>query len=281
MAAPFPDRVVHAALVRVLEPVFEPGFTNDTYACGTGKGTHAALDRLSHFLRKRAAVYCLKCDISKFFASIDHTRLREILGRRIKDPNVLWLCDRIVDSFRTPPHLAPLFPGDDLFTRHNRPCGLPIGNLSSQLWSTLALDPMDRFIKQELHCRYYVRYADDFVILDASKERLQDVLRALRRFLVAERLRLAPEKCRVFPARLGIDFLGFMCFRGYRLLRKSSGERFRKRLRALRRAFARGELSTDELGPPIQSWISHAAFGKTWGFRRSLLSKTVFVRKRE
>lgn len=280
-AAPFADRVVHTALCGVLDPVFDPTFVADTYACRHGKGTHAALERLGQFLWKRDLRYCLKCDISKFFASIDHSRLRELLRSKIADSDVLWLCDRILDSYRTPPGKSLFFAGDNLFTCLDRPSGLPIGNLTSQLWSTLALAPMDQYVKRDLRCRHYVRYADDFVILDPSKERLREVLESLRRFLSKERLLLAPKKCRIFPARLGADFLGFVCFPGYRRLRKSPGMRFRKRLKALQRAFARGEITTPEITPPIRSWIAHASFGKTWGLRRSILSKAPFVRTRE
>lgn len=281
VCAPFEDRVVHMALVEVIEPLLDPTFIDDTFACRLGRGLHAALTRLGRFLRSGRSVYALRGDVSKFFASIDHVRIRSLLARRFDDEGVLWLSGTILDSYRTPPGEAPEFAEDQPATPYDRPRGLPIGNLTSQLWSTLALDPLDQFVKRELGVRRYVRYADDFVILESDKERLHQLEERIRDFLARERLRLDPRKCRIFPVRCGVPFLGFVSFPGYRRLAKSPGLRFRKRIARLRHEFASGKIDTPDISPPIRSWIAHARFGKTWGLRRSLLAHAHFVRRSE
>jgi len=138
-AAPFRDRVVHHALVRVIEPIFERRFIHDSYACRVGKGTHRALDRCQEFARRYR--YVLQCDLVHFFPSIDLTILRDILAHPIADGRTLWLVDRIIESGSDVPNRYPptYFPGDDLFAA-TRPRGLPIGNLTSQFWANCYLN---------------------------------------------------------------------------------------------------------------------------------------------
>jgi RNA-directed DNA polymerase len=162
-AAPFRDRVVHHALCQVIEPLFERRFIHDSYACRVGKGTHAALDRAQRFAQ--CYPYVLKCDLEQFFPSIDHAILRAQLARVIADRTVLWLIDQILASgaeVHKADYAPRCFPGDDLFALA-RPRGLPIGNLTSQFWANVYLNPLDHFVKRELKCRGYVRYVDDLV----------------------------------------------------------------------------------------------------------------------
>ncbi|PDV96767.1 reverse transcriptase/maturase family protein [Candidatus Chloroploca asiatica] len=276
-AAPFRDRVVHHALVRVIEPIFERKFIADSYACRKHKGTHRALDRCTHFVRQHRFV--LQCDIAKFFPTIDHAVLSAILQRTIADQNVLQLCEAIIasgagvlDSERE----LRWFPGDDLFAPL-RPQGLPIGNLTSQFWANVVLNELDQFVKRELKCRAYLRYADDFLLFHDDKKVLQEWLDILRTF-TAQRLRLHlhDTKCQVFPTSSGVPFLGFRHFATHRRLKRPSVVRFRRRLRMLQVAYAQGQISLDKAGASIQSWCAHAAHGKTYRLRNQILRQTHF-----
>jgi len=172
-AAPFRDRVVHHALCNIIGPIFERGFIYDSYANRVGKGTHRAVGRCSEFARKNP--YVLKLDIKKYFPSIDHEILKGLIRRRIKDPEVLWLCDLVIDSSNPQEQVLEWFPGDDLFAPVERRKGLPIGNQTSQFFANLYLDPLDHFVKEVLGCRYYIRYVDDILVFGPEKGYLWDV----------------------------------------------------------------------------------------------------------
>ncbi|MFH1567835.1 MAG: reverse transcriptase/maturase family protein, partial [Gemmatimonadota bacterium] len=158
-AAPYRDRVVHHALCNVIEPLLERGFIHDSYANRRGKGTHRAVQRYTELCRRSR--YALQCDIRRYFPSIDHAILYGQMERRIKDPEVLWLVRRIIDSSNPQEPVHTYFPGDDLFTPFERRKGLPIGNLTSQFFANVYLDGLDHFAKRRLGCRSYIRYVDD------------------------------------------------------------------------------------------------------------------------
>jgi Reverse transcriptase (RNA-dependent DNA polymerase) len=170
-AAPFRDRVVHHALCNVIEPWFERRFIFDSYANRVGKGTHRALDRLQHFARRYR--YVLRLDVVTYFPSINHAILRNVLGRVIRDDDLLWLVDTVIGSgagVLEDHYQMAWFPADDLLSVL-RPRGLPIGNLTSQFWSNCYMNPLDHFIKRELGCHGYVRYVDDLALFSDSKKR--------------------------------------------------------------------------------------------------------------
>ena len=188
-AAPFRDRVVHHALCAVCEPLFERGFIHDSYANRTGKGTHRAVARYERFRDRFRHV--LRCDINRYFPAIDHEFLKRDLRRRIACPRPLALADRIVDG-SNPQEPVPLYyPGDDLFTPFERRRGLPIGNLTSQLFANLYLDGLDHFCKEDLRAKGYLRYVDDFALFHDDPERLEDWRCRIARFLEGRRLRRA------------------------------------------------------------------------------------------
>ena len=147
-AAPYRDRVVHHALCNVIEPIFERTFIFDSYACRKDKGTHKAVDRFTEFSRKNT--YVLKCDIRKYFPSIDHEILKTRFRRKIRDAQVLWLLDLIVDSSNPQEYVHEYFQGDDLLTSLNRRRGIPIGNLTSQFFANIYLNGFDHFVKEDL-----------------------------------------------------------------------------------------------------------------------------------
>ena len=267
-AAPLRDRVVHHALIDVIEPTIDRSFIEDSNACRRGKGNHAAVDRCQRYLRRFPWV--LKCDIRKYFPSIDHQILYGLLKRRISDPDVLWLIFLILDTSNKQEPVQDLFPGDDLFTPLQRRRGLPIGNLTSQFFANVYLDGLDRYVKQQLRCKGYVRYMDDFIVFGDSKEELNEVRLKLRRYLQTLRLRMHERKQEIFPSTNGASFLGFHVLPGTRRLLGANIKRFKVRTRKLLRAARRDQLNYATLERSIAGWIGHACHGNTWRLRQDL-----------
>ncbi|MEI2806934.1 MAG: reverse transcriptase/maturase family protein [Albidovulum sp.] len=276
-AAPFRDRVVHHAVMNVIEPPLDRTFIFDSYACRRGKGTHAAVDRYQRWAQRYP--YALKLDIQRYFPSIDHALLKAKLRRRIADPQVLALLDRIIDG--SPPDAAgePLhFPGDDLLTPLERRRGIPIGNLTSQFFANLYLDDLDHWLKEQRRIPAYLRYVDDMVLLADAKTDLHDHRAAVADYLDRERLRLHPRKAQVSCTDDGLDLLGYLVFPHRRRLRNDNGLRFRRRLRQFARAYAQGRLSLAAIDPSVQAWLGHARHADTLGLRQSIFDAVPFVR---
>jgi RNA-directed DNA polymerase len=279
-AAPFRDRVVHHALCRVIEPIFERTFIGDSYANRIGKGTHAALDRTQWFSRRYR--YVLQCDLREFFPSIDHAILHAVLARKIACPDTLSLCDAIIDGgagVLDAEYTQVLYPGDDLFATA-RPRGLPIGNLTSQFWANCLLNELDQFIKRELHCRGYVRYVDDFLLFADRKPILWAWKEAIRERLAALRLSLHQAESTVYPVTAGIPFLGFRVYPDRRRLKRRNGQLFGRRLRRRAAAYARGELGLRQIWDGVICWQGHAAHGNTGALRAAMLAPVVIPPRR-
>ena len=274
-AAPFRDRVVHHALCRVIEPIWESRFIHDTYANRVVKGTHRALDRAQEYLRKYR--FFLQCDLRQYFASIDHTLLRAEFARRIHDNNVLWLCDRILASgvgVLADEYEMAWFPGDNLWAA-NRPRGLPIGNLTSQFWANVYLNDFDAFIKRELKCPAYVRYVDDFVLFEDDPRRLKEWRAAIVEKLAGLRLTLHEASARSFPSISGLPFLGFRLYPEYRRIKYRKVAHFRRSLQYRLKEYGRGRMELPRLEAGIKGWINYVRYADTWGLRRSVLRKAV------
>ncbi|KKR32110.1 MAG: Retron-type reverse transcriptase [Parcubacteria group bacterium GW2011_GWF2_39_8b] len=214
------DRLLHHAIYRVLYPHFDTKFVHDSYSCRLYKGTHRALKRLGQFGRKVSknntkTVWILKCDVRKFFASIDQKILVEILQIHIKDKNILWLLGEVISSFHT--ELAK---------------GLPLGNLTSQLLVNVYMDWFDQWMKHRLRAKYYIRYADDFVVMSRDKSELENILIQIR-FFLKENLSLDLHQNKVFITTLasGVDFLGWVHFPHHRVLRTVTKRRMLKNLK--------------------------------------------------
>ena len=267
-AAPFRDRVVHHAVIDVLEPLFDCSLIDDTFACRRGKGTHAAIDRCQEFLRKYSWV--LKCDIKKFFPSIDHNILLEMLSKKIADVKTFKLLETILKTSNPQETVLEWFPDDDLFTPIERKRGIPIGNLTSQFFANYYLNGLDHFIKQELHCKGYVRYMDDFILFGNEKQRMFDWKSSIKSYLDDIRLRLHPRKQNVFPANNGVPFLGFHIFENHRRLNQDNIRLFKKRTRMQIQSVKSGFLTLREFRQCLVSWIGHAEHGDTWRLRTSL-----------
>lgn len=275
-AAPYRDRVIHHALTRVLEPIYERSFIYDSYACRQGKGTHAAMRRCQEFARRHPWVY--KADIAKFFPSIDHAVLKGMLRRKIKDVDVLWLADLLIDHSNTQEEVYHLFPGDNLFTPSERRRGIPLGNQTSQFLANVYLDPLDHFVKERLRLPGYVRYVDDFVCFADSRDELRHARREIAAFLATLRLKVHPTKDVIFPARQGIRFVGYRVWGSHVKLVAENVYRFRRRLRGLQRRYARYEINWKTAVAPVASWIGHAMQADTFTLRERLFLEHRFRR---
>ena len=214
---PFRDRVVHWAIMQVLEPIWTPQFTADTHACIKGRGMHSLLRKLREDLRNdpEGTAYCLKLDIRKFYPSIDHEKMKAVVRRKIKDPEVLWLLDGIIES-------AP---------------GVPIGNYISQYFANLYLSELDHLLKEVARVRYYYRYADDMVLLAGDKPTLHGWLVLINDWLNEERHVDLKGNYQVFPVESrGIDFVGYVTFHTHCLARKKNKQGLCRELAKLRKA---------------------------------------------
>lgn len=202
----FPDRITHHAVMRILEPIFVATFTTDTYSCIKKKGIHAAANGIKNALRDvQGTKYCLKLDITKFYPSVDHSILKQLLRRKFKDRDLLWLLDEIIDSSE----------------------GLPIGNYLSQYFANFYLSYFDHWIKEVKGVKYYFRYADDLVILSHDKNTLHALLGDIQSYLLNNLNLRVKKNYAVFPVEeRGIDFVGYVFRHGYTRLRKSIKQNF-------------------------------------------------------
>lgn len=242
----YPDRIVHHAAMNILEPIWCSIFTADTYSCIKGKGIHAAARKLKQYLREDPAGtrYCLKIDIRKYYPSIDHDILKQIIRRKIKDRRLLALLDEIIDSAE----------------------GVPIGNYLSQYFANLYLAYFDHWIKEEKRTRYYFRYADDIVILSDNKQHLHGLLREIREYMDTLKLEVK-NNYQIFPvADRGIDFVGYVFYHTHTLLRKSIKKRFCRKIAAIRKRESRlqKEITPEEFKQEICPW---------WGWAKHCDSK--------
>ena len=206
------DRLLHHAIYRVLYPYFDSRFIHDSYSCRNNKGTHRALERFKSFGYKVSknntkTCYVLKCDIRKFFASIDQSILLTILIQVIKDQDIVWLLTRVIQSFDS----------------GKAGVGLPLGNLTSQLLVNIYMNEFDKYVKHTLKVKYYIRYADDFVILSQDKKYLETVLEQMKEFLETKlHLAMHPDKVFIKTLASGVDFLGWVHFSHHRVLRTAT-----------------------------------------------------------
>ncbi len=214
------DRVLHRALYRKLYPFFDSKFISDSFSCRVNKGVHKGLNRFNDYGRKESlnhhkTVWILKCDVRKFFATIDQRVLLQIVERSIADQRVKWLLEKIVGSFYS----------------ERDGVGLPLGNLTSQLFANVYMNDFDQFVKHSLGVKRYIRYADDFVLLSRDKAYLEKLLPKMKEYL-KERLQLElhPQKIELKTFASGVDFLGWVHFPDHRVLRTATK---RKMIRVL------------------------------------------------
>lgn len=276
-AAPFRDRVVHHAIVNVLEPLYEARFSGASYACRKGKGTHAAVDRAHWGIRN--CRYFLKGDIVKFFPSVDHELLKYVLFRKIADRDLRELVTRIIDSgagvltTECPPMW---FPGDELLAPAERAKGLPIGNLTSQFFANVLLNELDQFVHAELKPREYVRYCDDFLLFDDDKAKLQMALGRITQCLAGLRLQCHPHKTALRLSAQGVRFLGFRLTPSTRRVDRKAISRFRARMRRYRRDWHKGTLHMERVSASVRGWLAHVAYANSSALVREVLNDVRF-----
>jgi RNA-directed DNA polymerase len=257
-AADIRDRVVHHAICRILEPIFERRSIADSYACRRGKGSQAASYRVQHLIRRDD--WFLKCDIRHYFASIDHARLRNLLARIIKDRRLIELLDRIIDA-----PLPGAMPGR----------GLPIGNLTSQHFANLYLGELDHFVKERLGVKGYVRYMDDFILLGSGRDHLKEQHDRISQFLdQALGLELKEQATILAPVRRGVPFLGLRINRGRIGLQHRKWYRFCRRFLAAEKNYLRGRITEDELIRSTMSMFGQIAHTETIIARRRLIEQS-------
>lgn len=281
-ALPFVDRVAQHWLIARTLPAIERSLVDQTYACRRGRGTHACLRRAADLTRARRFV--LRLDVQKFFASIDHELLRAQLGR-VTPPELRWLSDRFLDAplpAGAVESVAFHFPGDDLLTPLERPHGLPIGSLTSQIWANLYLSPLDHLLADVLGLGSFVRYCDDVLIFADDPGRLREALARVQARTTALRLRLHPQKTRLHRTGDPVTFLGFVLQRrGDAVsirLRHDNVARMRLRVARMQAEYAAGGLALAEVTARLTAWVAHARNGHTrallerecqaWVFRR-------------
>jgi len=273
-AAHYPDRVLlHCVCDNVLAPILQPRLIYDNVACQPGKGTHFALNRMTEFLRRHyikhgAEGYILKCDIRKYFASIDQETLKKQLARVVRDEDVCQLLFHYIDSYNTDGR-----PGR----------GIPLGNQSSQWFAVFYLNPVDRLVKEKLRIKHYLRYMDDMVLVHHSKEYLQECLRQIRALCDALGLELN-EKTQIFPLRAGVDFLGWHFYltesgKIVRKLRRGTKTRYKRRLRRLESDYGNHLVDEADVKMILASYHGHFKHGHAYRLQAHTLRDFTLVRR--
>ena len=250
--APFRDRVVHHAFHDVIEPAIDKKFIFDSYACRNKKGTHQALGRADKFIK--ANRYCFHGDIKKYFPSIDHAVLKDLLRRHIEDEEVLKVLDGIIGS--------------------SGERGLPIGNLTSQFFANLYLHELDFYVKHALHCKYYIRYMDDFLIFGNDRITLEGVRLNLGDFLRQHlNLQMHTGKSQISQSAKGIKFLGFRLYPDVRRMSTNGVRRFRRRLKSFRYLLQNGLMQESKAIESVVCWRSHSNYADAAILRKNIYNE--------
>ncbi len=260
---PYIDRVVHQWYVEeFIKPFFIPRFIKDTYACIDDRGAHKAVERMQHYLRlmkrKYDSYYVLKCDIRKYFYSINKDILFNILKKKISDKELL-LFTRLL-----------IYDNDDSDT------GIPIGNYTSQYFANIYLNELDHFVKDKLKIKYYIRYMDDFVLLLKTKEEAKEYMNIIIKFL-EEKLKLKlNNKSKYYKSNMGVDFCGYRIYETHRLLRKRSKNKIKKLIKKWNKFYDIDTLNYKSVLLRWNSWRGHAMHANTYNLRKKYLNKVKF-----
>lgn len=264
------DRVLHHALFLHLNNIFEPTFISDSFSCRNDKGTHKGVKRLRKFLlqaskNNKKPCYVLKCDIKKFFDTIDHRTLFWLIQKRVKDDNALWLIWEIINSFASG--------ASNLFERK----GVPIGNLTSQLFANIYLNQLDQYIKHQLKVRHYIRYTDDFVIVHTDPDYLQTLANNVGYFLEKNlKLSLHPQKIIIRKYIRGIDFLGYISLPYHALLRTKTKRRMLRKIRQKVGLLKNDEISELTFNQSLQSYFGILQHCDSYKFQENLKNQIHF-----
>ncbi len=260
----FRDRIIHHALIKIIEPIFDKTFIYDSCANRVRKGTLFAVKRFDLFKRKvtcnlRKEAFCLKADIKHYFQEVNHEILIELIKRKVLDEKVIWLVERILNNL-------PI--GQIGGAKPKR--GMPLGNLTSQFFANVYLNELDYFVKHKLKAKYYIRYVDDFVILHNSKEQLEKWKSEINRFLKEElKLELHTQKSKIISISRGIDFVGFRNFWHYRLLRRRNIRKMNFKVDE----YKQDKMPKEKLLESFQGWNAYARWANSYKLRKEVLKK--------
>ncbi len=265
-ALPYQDRIVHQWYVKeFMIPYIVPRFISNTFACLEDRGTHSAACRIQEYMREYEKKYgnywILKCDIRKFFYSIDPYILFQIMHKYISDKELLRFTKLLIFDSRLP----------------NEKIGIPIGNYTSQFFANTYLNELDQYIKHVLHVRAYVRYMDDFILLLHNKAECIAMKQKIENFL-AEKLHLSlNDKSRYFPSKMGVNFCGYRIFPTHRLLRTSSKTKIKNKIRKWNQLYESNSLNTFFAIQSLNSWLGHASHCNSYDLRKKMLNKCHFL----
>ena len=262
----FRDRVIHHALCNIIEPIFDKFFIHDSFANRIGKGSLKALSRFDYFKRKASKnntllCYVLKADIKKYFENVDHGILMNLIKHKIKDKKVLWLIKKILKNCAAqlggrPFHLSK---------------GMPLGNLTSQFFANIYLNELDYFVKHKLKARYYIRYVDDFVVLNSDKNILKGYKKLINQFLKQElKIELHQDKSRIISIGSRLTFLGFRMFYYHRLLKKSNLRKMKVKFATLKTDYKNRKTDYDTIYDFFEGWFAYAKQANTYKLRKKI-----------
>jgi len=255
----FRDRIVHHALCNIIEPLFEKIFIYDSYANRKGKGTLNAIRRFDFFKKNVSQnntqkVYVLKADVRHYFDEVNHAILIKLIKKRINDPRIIWLINKIIKNYS------------------NSGKSMPLGNLTSQFFANIYLNELDYFVKQILKAKYYIRYVDDFVILDCSADKLSSFKERIAMYLQENLLLdLHPDKSRIITLNRGIDFLGLKIFTYHKLIKLRNIRTFKQKLGFLCKKYDAKEIKYDSIYDFFEGWIAYVKTANTINMRARLM----------
>ena len=258
------DRILHHAVYAVINPIFEETFIPVSFSCRIGYGAHKGVDKLGRIARKISqnnTIQChiLKCDIRKFFDSVDHKILISIIKKRVKDDSAVKLLEEIIGSFSSP------------YSDLSRKKGIPLGNLTSQLFANIYMNEFDQFVNQSLKIKNYIRYTDDFVIVSADFLYLENLISEFSKFLEEKlKLKLHPKKVEIRTLRQGIDFLGYVQFPNHRLLRSKTKRRIFKKLKKKFSEYEVGKIDKSVFKQSLQSYLGVLSHANAYGITQQL-----------
>jgi retron-type reverse transcriptase len=264
------DRVLHHAIFNVLNPIFEPTFIPNSFSCRTGKGTHKGMKKVAEIVRavsqnNTRQCYALKCDIRKFFDSIDHDILIRIISKRIKDEKVMVLIKEIIESY--------VASRPNLFERR----GVPIGNLTSQIFANIYMNEFDQFAKQTLKIKYYVRYTDDFIIVSTDKVYLENLIVKMQEFLKTKLyLELHPKKVTITKHIRGVDFLGYVILPEHIKLRTKTKRKIPKKIQKMVINYRQGKITELTLYSSLHSYLGVLSHANAYKLSQEIQNKFWF-----
>lgn len=258
----FKDRVLHHAIQNIIEPIFEKSFIFDSYACRKKKGIHKGLYRLKKIIQsKNPPKYFLKCDVKKYFLSIDQDILKKIISKKITDKKLLNVIFKVIDSDHS---------------EYGSKKGIPIGNLTSQLFSNIYLNELDQYVKNKLKIKYYFRYVDDFIIFADNKKDLHIYKEKIRCFLDQQlKLDLPIDKAKIRLTKTGVDFVGYQIYPDFVRVRSINIKRFKKRTEILVSKYKKGKINYDSLESSINSFFGYLKHGNCIALKQRLENKVI------